>query len=405
MSVAWFLALKFMREHRAQSGLTIVAVAVGVSVMVFLSALISGLQTSLIARTLGTQAHVVVRPQEERARPTRPDSDETVLRRVERPAQRAMSIEQWQRVDEQVRADPDVVATSPSATGDAFARRGSASRPVVVLGVDADRFESIIPVRDRLLRGQLRLEGTDAVIGSELAADLGVDVGDKLRIETPDGGEALLAVRGVFDLGNREVNRRWILVTLRVGQTLLELPGGANVLHVKVRTIFDADRVAARIGERTGQIAESWMETNAQLLIGLRSQSSSSYTIQFFVFLAVAMGIASVLAVSVVQRTRDIGILRAMGTARGGIAMVFIIQGGVVGFTGSLFGCAGGAGLSLAFARLAQNPDGSATFPVDLTPSLFLLATSLATLTGVAAALLPARRAARLDPVEAIRNA
>jgi lipoprotein-releasing system permease protein len=214
-----------------------------------------------------------------------------------------------------------------------------------------------------------------------------------------------LLVRGVFDLGNQEVNRRWVVVPLRMGQTLLDLPGGANVLRVKVRRIFEADRVAARIASRTGQVAESWMESNAQLLIGLQSQSSSSYTIQFFVFLAVAMGIASVLAVSVVQRTREIGILRAMGTARGGIAAVFVIQGGLVGFAGSLLGCAGGVGLSLAFSRLAQNPDGSATFPMDLSPSLFLAASALATLTGIAAAVLPARRAAQLDPVEAIRYA
>jgi lipoprotein-releasing system permease protein len=402
MPVALFLALKFMREYRAQTALTVGAVAVGVSVMVFLSALIDGLQVSLIDRTLGTQAHVVIRANEEEARPLL--DDRLLLRRVERPAQRNRSIAEWQRVEKVVRADSDVVATAAAVVGAAFATQGAANRPIVVYGVDPDRFDRVIPVGSRLVRGSYRLEGAETVIGRQLADDLGVDVGDKLRVTTPEGTDTLLTIRGLFDLGTQQVNERWVVVPLRTGQTLLGLPGGANVVHVKVRAIFDADRVAQRLGDATGLEAESWMAANAQLLIGLRSQSSSSYTIQFFVFLAVAIGIASVLVVSVVQRTREIGILRAMGTPRGRIAAVFVIQGGLVGFVGSIAGAGLGAGLSFLFARLAQNPDGTATFPILLTGQLVAIASALATLTGVLAAVLPARQAGRLDPVEAIRH-
>lgn len=405
MPVAWFLALRFLREYRAQTVLTMTAVAVGVGVMVFLSALINGLQTSLIDRTLGTQAHVVIRPREERARPVRvPRAEHEVIRRVERPAQRIRSVTEWQRVDERLAREPHVVATSPTAMGDAFAMRGLASRPVVVLGVVLERFDQVIPIRARLLRGSPRLDGNDAFIGAELADALGVDVGDQIRIQVPGGEDALVVVQGVFDLGNQQVNERWVVMALRRGQTLLGLPGGANALHVTVDSIFEADQVAARIRDDTGLVVESWMQTNEQLLIGLRSQSSSSYTIQFFVFLAAAIGIASVLVVSVVQRTREIGILRAMGTPRRRVAAVFLLQGAVIGLVGSFAGCAFGAALSLAFARLAQNPDGSPTFPMALTPTLFLTATALATVTGMSAALVPARRASRLDPVEAIRH-
>ena len=107
---------------------------------------------------------------------------------------------------------------------------------------------------------------------------------------------------------------------------------------------------------------------------------------------------------SVVQRTREIGILRAMGTPRGRISTVFVIQGAIVGFLGSVLGALLGAALSFLFARLAQNPDGTATFPIVLTGRLVLTASLLATVTGVLAALLPARTAGRLDPVEAIRH-
>jgi lipoprotein-releasing system permease protein len=118
----------------------------------------------------------------------------------------------------------------------------------------------------------------------------------------------------------------------------------------------------------------------------------------------VAFGIASVLAVAVVQKQRDIGILRAMGMSRRAVRRVFLIQGGLLGLLGALAGCAAGAGLARLFAGLVRNTQGDPLFPIALTPDLFLSATAVAVVTGLIAAVLPAARAAALDPVQAIRN-
>lgn len=206
---------------------------------------------------------------------------------------------------------------------------------------------------------------------------------------------------GVFDLGNREVNRRWVVVSTRAAQTMLDLVGGVSSVDLRVRDLFAADALAADVTARTGLVADSWMKTNAQLLVALRSQASSSQMIQFFVILAVAMGIASVLVVSVVQKGKEIGILRAMGTARSTVLRVFLLQGALVGLVGSVLGTALGAGLGAAAAR---NADGSPTFPITVSLVLVARSAGVAFLTGVLAATLPARRAARLDPAVAIRN-
>ncbi|MEZ4394378.1 MAG: FtsX-like permease family protein [Polyangiales bacterium] len=404
MPISWFLALRFIREGRMQSVLIVVGVSVGVAVMVFLSALIDGLQSSLIAQTLGTQAHIVIRPTDEVARPLRGEGDVAVLARVERTAQRARSIVRWQQVVADVRATPDVLDVSPTVTGPAVALRGNASRAVVLYGVEPDRFARIYPVRQRMTAGRFRPVGTECVIGAELAVDLGVGVGDKVRLASVGGVSEVYTVAGIFDLGNREVNRRWVIVATRGAQTLLDLVGGVSVLDVRVREIFEADVVAASIAARTGLVADSWMRTNAQLLVALRSQSSSSQMIQFFVILAVAMGIASVLVVSVVQKGKEIGILRAMGTSRSTVLRVFLIQGALVGLLGSVFGTAIGAGLGALFAGLARNADGSPTFPIAVSLALVLRSTGIAAFTGVFAAVIPARSAARLDPAVAIRN-
>lgn len=404
MIIELFLALRFLREGRGQSLLILAGVGVGVAVMVFLSALIDGLQQRIIGQTLGTQAHVVVRPQEERARPLLPATPGTVFARVvERPEQRARSIVDWPTHLAAIERMPGVEAVSGSVSGAGFALRGTASRAIVLFGVEPSRFDRIFSIRSRMRSGAYEPVGTDLVLGVGLAEDLGVEVGDRVRLETAGGREQTFRVAGIFDLGNRDVNRRWVLVSLRQGQTLLDLVGGATNLDVRVTDVFAADAVAARIASRTGLVAESWVQTNQQLMVALRSQSSSSQTIQAFVILAVAMGIASVLVVSVVQKSREIGILRAMGLSRARVLRIFLVQGVVVGLLGSLAGSALGAGLVVLFANAARNPDGSPLFLLSLEPPLFVFATVVATLVGLLAAVWPARRAARLDPAEAIR--
>ncbi|HEX7481183.1 MAG TPA: ABC transporter permease [Polyangiales bacterium] len=403
MPFEWFVAIRYLREGRVQTLLILAAVSVGVSVIVFLSALINGLQTSLLKQTLGTQPHITLVPAELVARPLFAATT-VAATTIEKSPQRLQSINQWPTVLEQVERVPGVVAASHTVTGAAFATRGVAEKPVLVHGVDPERFLSVIDVRSKMKAGHFRVSGDGVVIGVGLANLLGLAIGDKLRLSTTLGADALVVVRGIFDLGSKDVNERWVISTLRVAQTLFDLPAGASSLELRVASVFDADTIAQDLAERTGLEANSWMKVNAQLLVGLRSQSNSKVMIQFFVVIAVALGIASVLIVSVVQKSREIGILRAVGTPASRVLRVFLIQGGLLGLTGSITGCALGALFAKFFQTLASNADGSPIFPVELSPGLFAGASALAILIGLGSALLPARRAARLDPGEAIRH-
>jgi lipoprotein-releasing system permease protein len=398
------VALRFLREGRLQSVLIVSGVGVGVGVIVFLSALITGLQQSLIDKTLGTQAHVVLRLPDEEPRPlAEPPPPAVAVSRLVPMAQRPRSIVGWQQIQAGVDAMPEVVASTPTVAGSAFAVRGNASRSVAVRGVDPQSYLRIVDVERFLTAGTFRLTGAEAIIGTELARDLGADVGDRIRLSAADERGGVFTVTGVFDLGNRDVNERWVFVSLRSGQTLFDLEGGISTLELKVTRLFEAESVAEALALGTGLRADSWMKLNAQLLVGLSSQSASSVMIQVFVVVAVAFGIASVLAVSVVQKSREIGILRATGTRTSQILRIFLIQGGIVGLLGSLLGIALGAGLALFFAGLARNPDGSATFPVALGLGLYARSALVATVVGLVSAVLPARRAARLEPVDVIR--
>jgi lipoprotein-releasing system permease protein len=192
-------------------------------------------------------------------------------------------------------------------------------------------------------------------------------------------------------------------VLLRTGQDLLNLPGGASTINVTVNDIWQAEVVAQRIGAKVGLQADSWIRTNQQFFIALNAQTVSNIVPRISVGISVALGIASVLVVSVVQKSREIGILRAMGASRRQVMNVFLIQGGVVGLVGSFVG----SGIAALMLRLWQaflrNPDGTPLFMLQFDPMLVLWAAAIATVTGIAAAATPARRAARLDPVVAIR--
>jgi lipoprotein-releasing system permease protein len=274
----------------------------------------------------------------------------------------------------------------------------------VIRGVDPERFLAIVDVRSRIVEGTFDVTGASVVIGKTLAADLGAGVGDKLRLASAEGVEDVVTVAGVFRLGNDAVDKTWLVTSLRHAQFLFVLPGGATIIELKVADVFSADEVAGELRGRTGLRAESWMTRNAELLAGLSAQSSSKTLIQVFVVIAVALGIASVLFVSVVQKSREIGILRAVGTPARRVRAVFLIQGGVLGLAGSCVGSALGAALAKLFESLARAPDGGPQVPVQLDAGLFLRATILATTVGLVAAFIPARRASRLDPATAIRG-
>ncbi len=402
----WIVALRFLREGRLQTAFIVIGVAIGVGVIVFMSALLSGLQSNFIRRVLSAQPHIQLLPPKEVARPQREGEagDTTHGTIVQPPLQRLKSIDQWRSVAEQIRAMNDVVIVSPEATGSALAVRGTASRAISAIGIEPERYFRIVDIPEKIVRGTTRLTATDVLIGTELAIDLGVGVGDKLRVSSALGTSNTLTITGIFDLGNKGANQRTTYLALHTAQSLLGLPGGVTGLDVTVRDVYAAERIAQRITAATGIQADSWIETNAQFFAAVNAQQTSNTVIRSFVALSVAFGIASVLVVSVVQRSREIGILRAMGISQGQILRVFLLQGSLLGLIGSVAGSTLGAFALVLWQQLARNADGTPLFPLSFEPWLFVAALVLATATGLVAAVAPALRAARMDPVVAIRG-
>mgnify|MGYP001310875703 FL=1 len=390
------IAWRFMVENPLQTLLISIAIAVGTAVIIFITTLMSGLQQNTIRKTLGSQPHI--RLEATRLYNRTPVQSQQVLLLETMRAQPLQRIDNWQSLMADLDTISELVAISPVVSGPALVQKGRATASVIVNGIDPQRYQNIVDLPGHMMRGSFQVDSEDVLVGSELARDLGLQVGDKLQLQAGDSRTALVRVRGIFTMGVQELDTRQLYVGLKQAQTLLNLSGGITALDLKIHDIFAAREWGGRLERLTGLHVKNWMDNNSQLLNALRSQRMTTQMIRGFVGLAVGLGIASVLAVSVVQRTREVGILRAMGSTREQILRVFLAQGAMLGAMGAVFGVAGGYGLIHLF-----NNFGSRLFYVSVQAEVIITALLIAVGSGVLAAALPARRASRYDPAEAIR--
>jgi lipoprotein-releasing system permease protein len=397
------VAIRFLREGRMQSLLIIVGVAAGVAVVAYISALITGLQRNTLDKTLGAQAHVTLSAPDDAVTAARePVPGSTALTQTQPRSQRPRSMANWQVLVPVLEAMPEIGAVSPMVSAAGLAVRGEASKSIALVGVDLERYDRIVRLRSKVVAGEPRLGPGEGIIGRELADDLGVSVGDRIAISTTTVSDSL-RVTALVDLGVRELNRRTVIVPLRTAQSLVGLPGGATSLDLALVDIWAAQAVADGLAQRLPYKVESWQQANAQLVSALNAQSVSTALIRGVVLVVVVLGIASVLVVSVVQKRREIGILRAMGATRAQVLRIFLLQGAIVGALGSTLGVALAVLLIWAFTSFVRGSDGLPLFAITLAPGLALRVAAIATLCGVLAAVAPARRAAALDPAQAIR--
>jgi lipoprotein-releasing system permease protein len=196
---------------------------------------------------------------------------------------------------------------------------------------------------------------------------------------------------------------------LATAQDIFE--AGDSVTSVEIQVIEDAvfmaDEIATKIEEALPSkdlTVENWKDQNEQLLSGLQGQSISSIMIQVFVMISVVLGIASVLAITVIQKSKQIGILKAMGIRNSSTSFIFLFEGLILGIFGAILGILLGLGLSVAFTKFALNPDGTPVIDLYISYSFISLSGIIAVIASMLAALFPAIRSSKLNPIDIIRN-
>ena len=383
MKTAAKIAWRFLTHAKGQSILIAVGIAVGVSVQVFIGSLISGLQVELVDTAIGRNTQVTV----------------SALKRGE-------TVENYQAVvDQIVKTRSDVEDVSPVVDASGFLRNSQGDDfPIQLRGFVLDKADGIYRLSEALVSGSLPGDG-EVLIGKNLAQEAGIV--DTVTLATPRGSTREAAVSGIFDLGTAALNERWVISGLKLAQEVYGYGSGtASSIEMQAQDPFLADTIASELDAALPDTLKvtDWKTQNEQLLSGLNGQSISSLMIQIFVLFSVVLGIASVLAISVLQKSKQLGILKATGIRNRDASLVFLIEGFLLGIAGAVLGVALGLGLAFSFTKFALNPDGTPVIALFIDPAFISLSGVIAVVSATLASLIPARRSARLDPMEVIRN-
>jgi len=402
------VAFRYLLSARVQTLLLTLGVAVGVVVFTFIAALMNGLGKRLVEDVTGSVAHVSLEP-EERLPPyfLTPSVPGNVPHVAVQPGRATKPlIRTYRPYVEIARRTPGVGAVVPEAFGAGLLARGEKENAVAVTGVDALQLNEIAPLRRALTQGQLDVRPGNIVVGETLAKGLGVSVGDRVLLRSParrDAPPLAVTVRGIFLLGIQAVDERVIYMDIQATKTLFQLDG-VSVIELKVDDVWQAQAIADRLGRTTPLKVTSWLERNARLQEGLRAQASSGELIKGFSLVTIAIGVASALFLSVSRRRSEIGILRSFGIGRGAILRTFVLQGLFIGMIGASVGVLLGYGFAELLLQVSRKADGTSSMPIDPASGEYLRAFLLTTVASALAAVLPARSAAKLDPLQAIQS-
>ena len=246
----------------------------------------------------------------------------------QKQVQQRNDIENWQKVETQLAQFPGVRVVASAVRGNAFLIAGSKRLGITVSGADPISEEKIVGLNKDIIAGEwLGIGPEDVVIGWRLAEEAGVQLGDRVRLESSQGVSAIYRVAGIFDTGNNNVDLSQAFMGLRSAQSLFAMKQDVSIIQIKLNDPFQANEISDQIAATLPFKVDSWMREQAFIVNAFKSQDSSRIMICTFALLASAFGIASVLIVSVIQKSKQIGILKSMGAKDRQILLVFTLEG------------------------------------------------------------------------------
>lgn len=401
-----FVALRYLFSRRKQtfiyiiSLMSILGVGLGVGALVVVLGVYNGLTTDMRDKILGANAHAIVMAHTPNAFEHMPD------------------------IAERAGKAPHITGATPFIYSEVMLSSGRGVKGIILRGIDPQTAAPVVTMLQKLRAGSvadLEQEGTPGIIiGDELASRLGLIVGSRINMLSSSGESGAsgfkprirpFVVRGIFKTGMYEYDSSLAFVTLAAARDTLGLPDGfLTGVEVTVDDLFAADKIAAGLSETLGYpfYVRHWMEMNANLFAALKLEKIGMFILLTMVVLIGSFSIVTSLVMLVMEKTRDIAILMSMGATRRTIRRIFMLQGTIIGFIGTMLGYAMGLSLGWAlkryqFIKLPENVYTLDHLPIIITWSDVLIIGASAMLLCFLATLYPARQASRLEPAEALR--
>ena len=402
-----WVSLRYLLAKRQEKFISVISllavggVTLSVATLIVVISVMSGFERDLKEKILGTYAHLTV-------------SDETLM-------------EDYSAITEEVRKEPEVVAITPYIYGQIMLRVKGKVYGAVVRGIDPKTEVQTTQLKGYLVAGDLNQLGDGVVIGEELAKTFGISIGDSVSMIAPAAGMASMGltppvlsfeVMGIFNSGMYEYDSRLVYVSLESAQLLFGLGKAVHGINVKIKDAVHAHQTKMKLLSRLSPPNEvaTWMDQNRNLFGALKTEKNVMFILLVMAIAVAAMNIASTLIMMVMEKTKDIGILKSIGAHAGVVLKIFLFQGLIVGMVGTLFGLSLGLAIVLNIDSIQDFVSAVTGFevfpsdiyyldkiPADLNPhDIFMICLS-ALVISVLASLYPAFRASRFNAVEALR--
>lgn len=407
------IAVTHLTSRRRQTLVSLGGVVLGVAFFLAVSSMMRGSEKDFIKRLIDNSPHITVSDEYRSAR-----VQPVVLRWREaavqvsgvRPQTETRGIRGHREKLDQIEAIPGLRA-APLLTGSAVLVFAGRQEGVALSGVVPAKMKDVSSIDEKFIEGSLDTLAANPngiVIGKALAEKFNLRMGSTVAVATAGASSRPMKVVGIFRTGNANFDASQVYTVLKRAQELLARPNRVNRIIIQLADANTAREVAQRIEAAVGYKAVSWLEASEDILSLLIVRNIIMYSVVSAILVVASFGIYNTLSTIVMEKTRDIAILRSMGFHARDIRAIFLLEGAIVGMVGSTFGLLCGVGLMQLLSTLTFKLPGTTErvhLPLWWGPDQYALAATFALLSCVAAAYFPARRAGRLRPVDILRGA
>lgn len=405
-----FIAWRYMTANIRQSLIILGAVGIGVSIIIFVPSINLSFFNDLIDKSVASSPNITVTKEldtfnnvelllDKKYEEDVLLSDQTVTRK--------RNIKSYKKVLNEIKSIKGIVAAVPYVSGQGILIRGAQELGVNIKGIVPDKEMQIVDVEKDLKQGRIRnLSIDDAVIGLMLADKINVKMGNRITLFGSRGESKTVKIVGIFSTGLRAKDEGQVYVNLKSGQQLFSLGNDVTGIGIKVNDIYDADNISKKIHSATGLKSDSWMVDNKQILDQIGRFKLIISFINFLIIFAAATSITSILVMMIASKSKEIGVLKAIGAKSYSIMFIFVFQAVFLGILGYCVGIIGAKLLISAYIAIISKSSG--TFLTTTTPVIKLdagfavLAFIYSIITSILSSLVPAYQAAKLNPIEAI---
>ncbi len=413
MPVTLQIALTHLMSRKRQTIVSLMGIVLGVGFFLGVASMMRGSEKDFIRRLVDNSPHITLKD-EYRNPPPQPlfdvYPDGAVQLRHLKPKTELRGIRNHKEKAERLAAMPGL-RVAAVLSGQVVASYAGRDRGVSITGLVPAAMRGVSTIESLMTYGTLDALETDAdgiIIGQSLADKFDLQPGNRLTVTAPNGTVRLMKIVGIFKSGNKNYDEGQTFALLKKVQALLDRPNVANRMIFQLDDPYLATLVARRVEAQTGYLAESWQESSVDIMNTLAIRNAIMYSVVSAILIVAAFGIYNIISTIVMEKTRDIAILKSMGFRAGDVQNIFLIQGVILGVVGSVAGCLLGMGIMWGLGQIVfKTPFASdpAPLPIDWNWVQFAIAAAFALTASILAAWLPARKAGLVHPVAILRGA